>query len=190
MTVPGVSGARGHEMRRLAGRDAAARHHGLAIAQIEAERHVVAAHGGADPGERGVGGQRLEPDDGARCAEGERVLRTVGRRDAGIQPERHADGRHSGNERVLRRAAHDRVEVGGVQLGEPEAPDVGARERERVAGSDGRAGDRPHRLVGFALSRAGVNRTLREQVDDADDSHVSVTPWRRTVQATPKPNRL
>ena len=131
---------RGPQVRRFTSQDAAAAgHKGLSLAQVEAERHPVAADRGADLAERVIRRERLQPDDDARGADGERVARAIGRGNAGVQPDWHADGRYGADERVLRRAAHDRVEVCGVQLLEAQALDV--RPRERVDGSDGDAGD-------------------------------------------------
>ena len=57
----------------------------------------------------------------------------------------------------LHASAGDRVEVGDVQLVEPEP----ARERERVA----------ERAIAFALAAHGVNRLAGLQIDDSDDAH-------------------
>ena len=176
-------------MRRLGGRDATARpggaespgspgsKDGLAVAQVETEDDPIAAQCGADSFERVEGRERLERDDDARGAEAEHAARMIDGRYAGVQPERRAEPSHRGNNRVLRRSVQDRVEVGGVQLGQAESIHVCARERKPVAGFDRRAGNRPYRSVALAPSSKRVHGTPAEQVHDADHSHGGVGAW-------------
>ena len=82
-----------------------------------------------------------------------------------VGQETGAEPSHRGNNRVLRRSVQDRVEVGGVQLGQAESIQVCARERKPVAGFDRRAGNRPYRSVALAPSSKRVHGTPAEQVD-------------------------
>jgi len=174
---PGGGGARGKHLCRLVGRNAAG-HAGrlrkddrLAVAQVETEGDAVTANGRADLSERVVGGERLEPDDDVRGTEAKRMARLIDGRDAGIQPKRCAARGDCGDERVLRLAAENRIEVGNVQLGKAELVHIPPRERQRVTRFDGRATHGPHRSVALASSGAGVHSASGAQVHDADHSH-------------------
>ena len=133
----------------------------LAFAQVETERHPVSAHRRADRRQRVERGERLETDDHTRGAEVERVAGAIDGRHARVEPERRAKRRQRGGERVLRYAAQDRVEIGRVQLGEAEAARVRARERQGVAGLNGRSGDRAARAGSARAGRRGRARRGR-----------------------------
>ena len=144
----------------------------LAVAQVKAEGDAAALERCADLAERFVRGERLEPDDDACGTETERVARALGGRHAGVEPQGRAECRHRGEERVLRSPAQDRLEVRGVQLGHAKAIHVRPRNRQRIAGFNGEAGDGPHRLVAVAASGTRVHGTSGEQVHDADYAHL------------------
>ena len=173
----GGGGARGKHLRRLVGRNAADHASGvrtddrLAVAQVETEGDAVTSNGRADLSERVVGGERLEPDDDVRGAELKSMACLFDGRDAGIQPERCATRGEGGDERVLRLAAEDRIEVGHVQLGKAELVHIPPRERQRVAWFDGRAPHRLHRPVALASPGTGVHGAPGAEVHDADHSH-------------------
>jgi probable H4MPT-linked C1 transfer pathway protein len=183
----GVGGTGGHDVGRGAGWDVAARHDGIAVAQVEAESDPVATHRLADLCKRLVGGERLERDDHTRRPEAERLVRAIGGRHRGIEPERRTQFRDCRDERVrgpvrgpLRRTTRswtlttgcqDRIEVGDVQLPQAEEVDISARQRQRVAGSDGRAGDGLHEFITLAHPRSSVHGATCEQIDDANYSH-------------------
>ena len=58
----------------------------------------------------------------------------------------------------------------------PSRLQVGARERQRVAGVDGTTGERSlHRRVALAPSRTRVHGATVEQIEDTDHSHVLAT---------------
>ena len=174
---PGGGGAGGQYLCRLVGRNATDHASGLrkddrlAVAQVETEGDAVTADFRADPSKRVVGGERLEPDDDVRGTEAKRMARLFDGRDAGIQPERCAARGEGGDERVLRLAAKNRIEVGHVQLGKAELIHIPPRERQRVTRFDGRLTHGPHRSVALASSGTGVHGASAAQVHDADQSH-------------------
>src|SRR4029077_1509438 len=75
----------GRELLRRLTRDVVAGDR-LAAAQIEAERHVLAADAGANRMERVKRRKRLQPDDDVRSAEIARMPSAVERRDTRVEP--------------------------------------------------------------------------------------------------------
>jgi len=174
---PGGGGDRGKHLCRLVRWNATDSAGGLrkderlAVAQVKTEGDSVTADGRADLSKRVVGGQGLEPDDDVRGTEAKRMACLIDGRDAGIQPKRCAARGDCGDERVLRLAAENRVEVGNVQLAKAELVHIPLHERQRVTRFDGRATHGPHRAVALASSSTGVHGASGAQVHDAGHSH-------------------
>ena len=161
-------------MCRLAERHSAARRDDrLAVAQVKAEGDAAAVRARAQISSSASYERSVSSPTTTRAAPRvERVARALGGRHAGVEPQRRAECRHGGDERVLRSPALDRFKVRDVQLGHAKAIHVRARKRQRIAGLDGQAGDGLHRLVAVAASGTGVHSTSGEQVHDADYAHV------------------
>ena len=88
-----------------------------------------------------------------------------------VQPQRRTDSRQLGSDRALRNPAKDRIEIGGVELGEPQPFHIGARESQGITPGDREASHALHRDVALAVSRARVHGLSAKHVDHADHLH-------------------
>jgi hypothetical protein len=164
--------AGGNGMGALVASNLAARpRHRFAVAQIQAERHPIAAESGTDLVQLGIRLQRLEANDDAGDVQRTHVARTRDRRHAGIEPERNANRRHPSHERVLWRFAADRVEIGGIQRIDAEIVDIRARDPHWIAGLDRDTCNRPHRLIPIALPATRMDGAPLDEIKNANDQH-------------------
>src|SRR5262249_48310652 len=141
--------------------------HRLAVAQIEAESDMLAANHAADVAKPTEIGQCLERDNDACGAESDYLARSRDGVDAGIEEDWSASRCNRGDDRIVRRSACKRVEVGEVHLGDAKQVDIRAHEPDGVTVDRGPR-NRSHRLILVTPPGAGVDRTPVTQIDDSD----------------------
>ena len=135
--------------------------------EVEAQHERGAGKLRPQSRERGRVRQRLRADHHARRAQLEQRPDGGGVGDAGV--DHHVSVACQGRYDVpVGRSAGDRVEIGDVELVEPELSAEGASNAERVG-----AGDEPatERAIAFAPSAHGVHGGSALEIDDWDHSH-------------------
>jgi (4-(4-[2-(gamma-L-glutamylamino)ethyl]phenoxymethyl)furan-2-yl)methanamine synthase len=137
------------------------------LPEIEAEHEWGVGQLRPQPGQRGPVGQRLGTDHDARCAQLEQRPDGGGFGHAGVDHDARL-APQGGEDLAVRRATRDCVEIGDVELVQPELLPVGAGD---LRGLD--AGDEPaaERAVAFALPTHGVHGDSVLEIDDWDHSH-------------------
>ena len=147
-----------------------------AVAQVDAQDHGAVGELGEQAVERAGAAQRLGPDDDAVRAEVQQRPRPPRLADAGV--DHHARlARQRADARAVLACPADRIEVGDVQLVEPQRGPERARQGQRVAVVAGEGA--ADRAVAFALAAHGVDRRAGFEIDDRDDAQ----PARRRTLA-------
>ena len=140
---------------------------------VQAEDAVRAAPAGgarrrADLGQVAHVPQRLGPDDHPRRPVGDGAPGGVGRRDAGVEPDRQSEGGDRLDDGAVIAGAGDGVEVRHVAGVRAEALAEAASERDRVRRVRQHALDR---RVGMALAPHRVDRDAALEIQHRHDPH-------------------
>jgi (4-(4-[2-(gamma-L-glutamylamino)ethyl]phenoxymethyl)furan-2-yl)methanamine synthase len=155
-----------HRVERRQPRELRVGRQRAAVAQVRAQNHGSRGKFREQPVERIGAGQRLGPDHDAVRADVQQRPRPCRLADARVDHDARLARERSDGGAVLAFAgcAADRVEVGDVQLVEPqlaERPCEGKRVTDRA--------------IAFALAADGVNCRAGFEIDDSNDAHASVT---------------
>ena len=143
----------------------------FAVSQVEAEGDVPSPYCVADFLKHIERRERLKADDETCSAVRKCLVRLIHRRHAGVEPERRAECGKPGDKQALWGAPEDSIQIGCIQLGQMEAVQVGASERDRVAGLDGAFRDFFDWPVVLPLTRDGMDDLPVEQIEDTDYLH-------------------
>jgi hypothetical protein len=150
----------------------------LAMTQVEAEHDAAAEHV-THCLERGVRTKRFEADNHMLDAARKKPTRPIDGRNTGIHVETHPEPYQRADEQLLRRTLHNRVEVGRVELRQPEAICIRARQRQRIA-VDRTTGHGTYGHILIADTAARMDCTAGPQVHHADYPHNSTCLLIRT----------
>ena len=124
-----------HELERRSAVRRTGKHDGLAATEIEAEDDPPPADRGRDVTQRIEGGQRLEPDDDTFGAVRQHVMRPPRSRHRRIHQQPAAGHGEGIEQRLLRRAAGDGIEIGDIPLVAAQPLALAGAFRDRSSGN-------------------------------------------------------